>query len=95
MTSRLTVLCASLSTVALLQSFADADDRNQCVLASRLNFFGDLLISFAAILPPFGVTDDDMTTAKLFQHRTSDFAGKCSLRFPMEVLRGQVDRSSG
>jgi hypothetical protein len=80
---------------AFFQRFADTNDGDECVPTGGLDFLSNVFVGFAEILPPFGVADDDVAAAQLFQHWASNLAGKGPLRFPMEVLRGQVNGSSG
>ncbi|OQC55013.1 MAG: hypothetical protein BWX55_00239 [Deltaproteobacteria bacterium ADurb.Bin022] len=41
------------------------------------------------IFPAFGMTDDDIPAADIFEHQRGHFPGKCTLVFIMHVLRRQ------
>src|SRR5262245_6036095 len=55
--------CERFSTFTFFERFTDADDGNECIATGGLNFLGNLLVGFTEILPPFGVTNNNIATA--------------------------------
>ena len=43
----------------------------------------------------FGMSENDVPAAKVFQHRRGDFAGIGAAVFPMQILTGQANGGAG
>jgi len=87
-------LCG-LTVFALRQDFTDADDGYDAVFEGGLELLGDNLVSFAEVLPAFGVSDQSVGAADGLQLGDRGFAGIGALLGEVDVLSANGNAGSG
>ena len=81
-----------LVAVALLERFADADDRRQRrAVSAACIFLFTRRVGLAEQRAALGVADDHVARAGLAHHRRADLAGERALALPVHVLRADGD----
>ena len=80
-----------LAFLALLERFADANNRPQNFLVRRVHLAIHDLIRLAKQRAPLAVTEHDVADEQIAQHRRADLAGERAGAFPMHVLRADLD----
>jgi hypothetical protein len=84
-----------LSSLALFQGLADAEDRRDAMLQGSEHALVDHCIAFLEYLPPFGMADNGHGGADILQHGRRNLAGIGALLLPVHILGRQQDvRSS-
>src|SRR6187551_950790 len=86
---------ARLAGLALLEGFANTDDRRQARRLRGLELGCHDGVRLAVEGPTLRMTDDDVTTADVSQHLPGDFAREGARpRLVGEVLRSEKDRTA-
>src|SRR2546421_6674590 len=81
-----------LSLITLLQSFADADDRDQSSFERSLGFLTNHLIVFEVILPSLRMPNNNVRTPCILNHERGHFTSERALSFlGRAVLRRDLD----
>ena len=78
-----------LVAIALVERFADADDRHEAGGERRVRLLVDGVVGLAEQRAALGVADDHVARAGLAHHRRADLAGERALALPVHVLRGR------
>src|ERR1051326_1495580 len=81
----------NVSCVALLEGFANANNRPQRCLMRGAYFAVHSFVSFAKQSAAFAVPKHDIVDKQISQERTADLAGKSAAFFPIHVLRTHFD----
>ena len=71
--------------------FTDAQYRSQTLLFQHGEFLRNQLVGFFVVGTTFGVADDDVLCADIFQHFGGGFTGESAGQVYVNVLRAQVD----
>src|ERR1700676_407560 len=74
------------SRLAFFEYFAHAADGSEPCFQCGFQAKVYRVVGFAKILPPLGMPDNHMGHAQRHQHRSRNFAGISSVRFPMHIL---------
>src|SRR6185437_9570636 len=83
-----------LFCVALRRGLADADNGNEAGAQPSRGLGAHRRVAFVMVLPPFGVADDDVGAALVFQHRRADVAGMSALGLGVAVLAAERDTAT-
>ena len=79
------------ATLALLERFADADDRRETGDQRRLRLGVDDRVGLAEERAAFGVAEDHILAAQINEHRRGHFAGEGAARLVVHVLAAEGD----
>src|SRR5688572_5258361 len=80
-----------LVAIALVERFADADDRHQTRGEGGMHLLVDDAIGLAEQPASLGVSDDDESGAGFTQHGGADFTGERAFALPVQVLTADAD----
>ena len=81
------------STLPLLQRFAYAEDRAEPMFKRRSDFLLDAVVLFAEERSPFRMTQNDVPTPEVYEHRCRNLSRIGTLILPKHVLRSELDGS--
>jgi hypothetical protein len=81
----------NVAFVALLERFADANNRTQCCVVRGADFAIDDFIGLAKQGAAFAVPEHDVMHKQVPQQRSADLAGKWPVLLPIHVLRANLD----
>ncbi len=84
-----------VSSFALGEDFADADDGRELVLERGGQLFVHQLIGLVEVLAALGVADDDVRRANGREHENGGFAGVGAFFGPVHVLSADGDVGTG